>query len=58
MSERRPHASEASPHAAIDTRARVEELFARHSTEIHTYLVRMVRDTELAADLLAAINAA
>lgn len=51
MSERRPHTSNASPRASIDARARVEELFARHSTEIHTYLVRMVRDTELAADL-------
>ncbi len=34
-----------------DARARVEELFALHSTEIHTYLSRMVRDPELAADL-------
>ena len=34
-----------------DARARVEELFAQHSTEIHTYLSRMVRDPELAADL-------
>ena len=36
---------------ANDARARVEELFAQHSTEIHTYLSRMVRDPELAADL-------
>ena len=36
---------------AIDARVRVEELFAQHSTEIHTYLSRMVRDPELAADL-------
>jgi RNA polymerase sigma-70 factor (ECF subfamily) len=28
----------------------VEELFARHHTEIYAYLVRMVRDPELAAD--------
>ena len=34
-----------------DARTRVEELFALHSTEIHTYLSRMVRDPELAADL-------
>jgi RNA polymerase sigma-70 factor (ECF subfamily) len=34
-----------------DARTRVEELFAQHSTEIHTYLSRMVRDPELAADL-------
>jgi RNA polymerase sigma-70 factor (ECF subfamily) len=29
----------------------VEELFARHHQEIYAYLVRMVRDPELAADL-------
>ncbi|HEY7735643.1 MAG TPA: RNA polymerase sigma factor [Candidatus Limnocylindrales bacterium] len=29
----------------------VEELFARHHAEIHAYLVRMLRDPELAADL-------
>jgi RNA polymerase sigma-70 factor (ECF subfamily) len=29
----------------------VEELFARHHGEIHAYLVRMLRDPELAADL-------
>jgi RNA polymerase sigma-70 factor (ECF subfamily) len=34
-----------------DARVRVEELFAQHSTEINTYLSRMVRDPELAADL-------
>jgi RNA polymerase sigma factor (sigma-70 family) len=51
MSEHRPHAAPASTRAAPDARARVEELFALHSTEIHTYLARMVRDTELAADL-------
>ncbi len=51
MSEHRPHAAPASVRAAPDARARVEELFALHSTEIHTYLARMVRDTELAADL-------
>jgi len=51
MSENRPHAAPASARAAPDARSRVEELFALHSTEIHTYLARMVRDTELAADL-------
>jgi RNA polymerase sigma-70 factor (ECF subfamily) len=29
----------------------VEDLFARHHAEIHAYLVRMLRDAELAADL-------
>jgi RNA polymerase sigma-70 factor (ECF subfamily) len=29
----------------------VEELFAKHHTEIHAYLLRMLRDPELAADL-------
>jgi RNA polymerase sigma-70 factor, ECF subfamily len=29
----------------------VEELFAKHHNEIHAYLVRMLRDPELAADL-------
>jgi RNA polymerase sigma-70 factor (ECF subfamily) len=29
----------------------VEDLFARHHTEIHAYLLRMLRDSELAADL-------
>ena len=29
----------------------VEELFARHHNEIHAYLFRMVRDSELAADM-------
>ncbi len=29
----------------------VEDLFARHQNEIYAYLVRMVRDPELAADL-------
>ncbi len=50
MRDSRP--SEA-PHAraTTDARARVEELFALHSTEINTYLARMVRDPELAADL-------
>ena len=29
----------------------VEDLFAKHHAEIHAYLVRMLRDSELAADL-------
>ncbi|MFL5754978.1 MAG: RNA polymerase sigma factor [Chloroflexota bacterium] len=29
----------------------VEDLFARHHSEIHAYLLRMLRDPELAADL-------
>jgi RNA polymerase sigma-70 factor (ECF subfamily) len=29
----------------------VEDLFAKHHSEIHAYLVRMLRDPELAADL-------
>ncbi len=32
-------------------RAFIEELFARHHTEIYAYLTRMLRDPELAADL-------
>jgi RNA polymerase sigma-70 factor (ECF subfamily) len=32
-------------------RAFVETLFAKHHTEIYAYLVRMLRDSELAADL-------
>lgn len=51
------------PQAALDGRAMsgtwdhatagafVEELFTRHQREIHAYLYRMVRDSELAADL-------
>ena len=29
----------------------VEELFAAHHNEIYAYLIRMLRDSELAADL-------
>jgi RNA polymerase sigma-70 factor (ECF subfamily) len=32
-------------------RAFIEELFARHHAEIYAYLVRMMRDADLAADL-------
>ena len=32
----------------------VEELFARHQTEIYAYLLRMLRDPELAASYAAA----
>jgi RNA polymerase sigma-70 factor (ECF subfamily) len=39
------------PPACSDARAFVEELFARHNGEIYAYLVRMLRDPELAADL-------
>lgn len=42
MSEPRPIASAS---------AFVEDLFARHNTEIYAFLVRMLRDDELAADL-------
>ena len=41
--------SEAQPTASAS--AFVEELFARHHTEIYVFLVRMLRDDELAADL-------
>jgi RNA polymerase sigma-70 factor, ECF subfamily len=34
-----------------DADAFIEDLFARHHNEIYAYLVRMVRDSELAADL-------
>ncbi|HEX8941224.1 MAG TPA: sigma-70 family RNA polymerase sigma factor [Candidatus Limnocylindrales bacterium] len=37
--------------ARLDAGAFVEELFARHHGEIYAYVYRMVRDTELAADL-------
>jgi RNA polymerase sigma-70 factor (ECF subfamily) len=36
---------------SVQARAFVEELFARHHTEIFAYLTRMLRDPELAADL-------
>jgi RNA polymerase sigma-70 factor (ECF subfamily) len=39
------------PADPIAARAFVEELFARHQGEIYAYLVRMLRDPELAADL-------
>jgi RNA polymerase sigma-70 factor, ECF subfamily len=41
----------ALPADPIAARAFVEELFARHQGEIYAYLVRMLRDPELAADL-------
>lgn len=34
-----------------EARAFIEECFARHHAEIYAYLVRMLRDAELAADL-------
>jgi RNA polymerase sigma-70 factor (ECF subfamily) len=39
------------PADPIVARAFIEELFARHQGEIYSYLVRMLRDPELAADL-------
>ena len=39
------------PADPIEARAFVEGLFARHHAEIYAYLVRMMRDPELAADL-------
>lgn len=39
------------PADPVAARAFVEGLFARHHAEIHAYLVRMLRDPELAADL-------
>ena len=50
MRDSRPSGA-SSVRATTDARARIEELFALHSTEINTYLARMVRDPELAADL-------
>ncbi len=41
----------ALPTDPIAARAFVEELFALHQREIYAYLVRMLRDPELAADL-------
>jgi RNA polymerase sigma-70 factor, ECF subfamily len=43
--------SVALPADPVAARAFVEELFARHQGEIYAYLVRMLRDPELAADL-------
>ncbi len=40
-----------APSECSDARAFVEELFARHNGEIYAYLVRMLHDPELAADL-------
>ena len=45
----RPAVSESWDHDAAGSF--VEELFAKHHGEIYAYLVRMVRDPELAADL-------
>ncbi len=39
------------PADPIAARGFIEELFARHQGEIYSYLVRMLRDPELAADL-------
>jgi RNA polymerase sigma-70 factor (ECF subfamily) len=44
-------ATAALPADPIAARAFVEVLFARHHAEIYAYLVRMLRDPELAADL-------
>lgn len=44
-------AAAALPADPIAARAFVEGLFARHHGEIYAYLVRMLRDPELAADL-------
>ncbi len=44
-------ATEALPVDQAAARIFVEGLFARHHAEINAYLVRMVRDPELAADL-------
>jgi RNA polymerase sigma-70 factor (ECF subfamily) len=44
-------AAEALPADPAVARSFVEGLFARHHVEINAYLVRMVRDPELAADL-------
>ena len=41
----------AVPADPLAARAFVETLFARHHGEIYAFLLRMVRDTELAADL-------
>lgn len=46
-----PAADLALPADPVAARAFVEVLFARHQAEIYAYLVRMVRDAELAADL-------
>jgi len=44
-------AADALPADPIAARAFIEGLFARHHGEIYAYLIRMLRDPELAADL-------
>ncbi len=48
LAARRPM-SDASARSTAD--AFIEDLFARHQSEIYAYLYRMVRDSELAADM-------
>lgn len=50
MTDERAQAS-ADAQPTAEARAFVEALFARHHGEIYAYLVRMVRDADLAADL-------
>lgn len=45
----RPAGADVQP--TVEARAFVEALFAQHHAEIYAYLVRMVRDPDLAADL-------
>jgi RNA polymerase sigma-70 factor (ECF subfamily) len=47
----RPHAAMSGTWDHDTAGAFVEALFARHHSEIYAYLVRMIRDPELAADL-------
>jgi RNA polymerase sigma-70 factor (ECF subfamily) len=54
MHDESPRAAEddtALPADPIAARAFIEVLFARHHGEIYAYLIRMLRDAELAADL-------
>ncbi len=51
MTDERVEEPGADAQPTAEARAFVETLFARHHAEIYAYLVRMVRDPDLAADL-------
>lgn len=51
MTDEQARGAEIDVQPTLEARAFVEALFARHHSEIYAYLVRMVRDPDLAADL-------
>lgn len=51
MTDEEARGAEIDVRPTTEARAFVEGLFARHHAEIYAYLVRMVRDPDLAADL-------